>query len=234
MANVHTVSDFKLNLLMDNMAKSCPELRGAENKTGELAVYIDPIVYWADFRVDVCDEGRVILGDGLLTIHSFYAARGLSGCQSATLMAATIGDAIPRYSEMCIREGRLWEGTVADLLGSYAVEAVVEEFHRSLWLKYRPSRLYPSPRFSPGYGDWSLKDQSRIVSLLAADPRITVGPGCLLEPVKSVTALVGWSDEQKAGEYPVGDKGRGLCQGTGSCSSCSTWACLKKGSGTGK
>jgi len=227
MENGHTVYRKTINPDLDSITKSRPELEGAENKVWELAECIRPVVYWADFPLKICGGNRVILGEDALSINSFYLARGLKGFARATLMAATIGDALPGYSDICVREGRLWEGTVADILGSLAVDAVVRKFCRLLSTQKEDSGLYPSLRYSPGYGDWSLEDQALILSLLDTGPEITMGPGCLLEPVKSVTVLVGWSVGLKQDIYPVGDREKGLCQGTGSCSSCRTWACIK-------
>ena len=53
-----------------------------------------------------------------------------------------------------------------------------------------------TPPFSPGYGDWSLAAQDRVLDLLQAPKRIglTLTEGGMLVPEKSITALVGISD----------------------------------------
>ncbi|MFR1515834.1 MAG: hypothetical protein ACLSTT_00685 [Evtepia gabavorous] len=53
-----------------------------------------------------------------------------------------------------------------------------------------------TPPFSPGYGDWSLTAQGRVLDLLQAPKRIglTLTEGGMLVPEKSITALVGISD----------------------------------------
>ncbi len=227
MKNGHIVYNSVINPDIESLIKSRPEFKGAKEKIKELWEYIHPIVYWADFSLKVCEEGSVVLGDNLLTINSFYVAKGLKGHTGGTLAAATIGYALPRYSQVCMERGKLWEGTIADMLGSFAVESVVDRFYSSIGKAKKKDGLYPSLRFSPGYGDWSLREQPRLLELLKTGPDIKTGPGCLLEPVKSVTALLGWSPEQKSGTYPVGNRGKGLCKGEGSCSNCSTWICMK-------
>jgi cobalamin-dependent methionine synthase I len=52
-------------------------------------------------------------------------------------------------------------------------------------------------RYSPGYGDWDLTVQAELLRLVGAD---VIGVSCtetsILQPRKSVTAVIGW--ERKA------------------------------------
>lgn len=58
---------------------------------------------------------------------------------------------------------------------------------------------YLTPPFSPGYGDWDLSVQGRVLDLLTAHKRIglTLTAGGMLVPEKSVTAVVGISDREE-------------------------------------
>lgn len=58
---------------------------------------------------------------------------------------------------------------------------------------------YLTPAFSPGYGDWDLRAQEKVLALLQAPKRIglTLTGGGMLVPEKSITALVGISDRQE-------------------------------------
>jgi len=57
---------------------------------------------------------------------------------------------------------------------------------------------YLRPRFSPGYGDFDIRHQEKLLALLQADKKIglTMTKSCMLTPTKSVTALIGISREQ--------------------------------------
>ena len=60
--------------------------------------------------------------------------------------------------------------------------------------------FYTNFRYSPGYGDFPLEYQRRIVTLLGCDKTIglTVTDSSLLIPQKSVTAIIGiFESEQK-------------------------------------
>ena len=55
--------------------------------------------------------------------------------------------------------------------------------------------LYLRPRFSPGYGDFSIGHQEEILRMLDAAKTIglTMTAGGMLTPMKSVTAVIGLS-----------------------------------------
>lgn len=62
-----------------------------------------------------------------------------------------------------------------------------------------PPGTFLTPPFSPGYGDWDLAVQGRVLALLDAHKRIglTLTAGGMLVPEKSVTAVVGLSDREE-------------------------------------
>ena len=59
--------------------------------------------------------------------------------------------------------------------------------------------LYLRPRFSPGYGDFSILHQKELLQMLEAPKKIglTLTEGYMLTPTKSVTALLGMSKDAK-------------------------------------
>ena len=92
--------------------------------------------------------------------------------------------------------------------------ALLEEFcdekNRELKEEYEKQGLYLRPRFSPGYGDFSLECQRQMVPALDLGKRIgvTLTDSLLMAPSKSVTAVIGIS------EIPVNCRIQGceICQ----------------------
>ncbi len=228
MTDVNVARGFDLNPDIDAIINTRSELEGSAPVIDSIRPFVRPLIYWKDVTVDGVRSDGVSLNRGRFNIDSVYVARGLKDCQKAVVAAATIGQGLPDYSRKCIAEKKFWEGTIADLVGSYAIEALIERFHHHLVLRYRQKGLHSSQRFSPGYGDWRLEDQAKIVTFLGTRPEITVNPNFILQPVKSITCILGWSPIPLPGEYPRGDRTRGLCRGTASCASCRTWACMKE------
>lgn len=227
MGSVHKLKSINLEPDLKALLATIPELQGAGDALEKLLAYLKPLIFWRDFKIDVLTETEVVLDGGELVIESAYVAMGLNDCNRATLLAATIGKDLPRYSSECIQAGNLWEGTIADIFGSHAVEALVDKFQKYLSQAYLGRGLYPSLRFSPGYGDWSLRAQRDIIALLEASPAIKVTESFLLEPVKSVTAVIGWSPYPVERQYPRAERKLAFCEGLTSCAYCRTWACKK-------
>lgn len=227
MDEVQTLANFPLELDAEKLVEERPQLAGAQEKLRELQKYIQPVAFWRELKVDGQEQNRISLEEGKLIIDSAYVALGLAGCSKATLLAVTIGQELPHYAQDCLQKGKLWEGTVADILGSEAVEIMAEKIHSYLKGIFLPKGLFSTLRFSPGYGDWSLKDQEKILEILQTKPKIKVTENYLLEPVKSITALIGWSSMPVSQEYPQGEKKKGFCAGGQNCAYCTTWACRK-------
>ena len=149
-----------------------------------------------NYRV-VCEEFNVspapdgILLGGIL-IPSLDLARSLSGCTRALLFAATIGLAmdrlITRYERVSPVHALLFHA-----IGSERIESLCNEF---CLLKERHLSVFNErlrPRFSPGYGDFSLEFQREVFQLLECEKRIglTLTECLLMSPSKSVTAVAG-------------------------------------------
>ncbi len=129
----------------------------------------------------------------------------LFGCQKAAVFAVTIGSGF----EILIRQlesDAVIKAVVADALASAAVEQLCDIAEKQIKDKYKNS--YFTQRFSPGYGDFPIDIQGKIISVLDAEK--TIGLSCsknkILIPRKSVTAFIGIS------EHPIEHKRLG-CSG---------------------
>ena len=82
-------------------------------------------------------------------------------------------------------------------LGAERIEALCDAFCDFLAEKYAPCGLVPRQRFSPGYGDLPLALQPRLLEAADAARRLGVyeTDTHLMNPQKSVTALIGVADE---------------------------------------
>lgn len=140
------------------------------------------------------------------------AARLLEGCSEALLMAATLGAEIDALL-------RRWQtkdmarAMALDACASAAIENVCDNLCADLARELAPLCL--TGRFSPGYGDLPLAQQRDFFRLLDIPRRIGVSltPGWLMLPQKSVTALLGVSDTPRH----AGRSGCGGCPLNGAC-----------------
>ncbi len=188
---------------------------------------VHPAAFWRDELIAEKDSDSLVLANGALRIESCYVAKGLAQCKRATVMALTIGAALPSFAAQAAADGRLYEAAVADYLGSHAVELLADTFCAYLQQMMIPKGLYATLRYSPGYGDWALSAQPDVFLFLnGCQNKIQLSENFLMEPVKSITAMIGWSSVWQKPEYPQGEH-NAFCNGGHNCAACVTWACRK-------
>jgi len=149
------------------------------------------------FGVWDCKTGTdtVVLGD--MNINSRDLARHLGGCSRVVLLAATLGtgaDAVMRkLSAQDMEKALIAQAVFTVMIENYCDTVVCEASKNPLL-----GGLYPTSRFSPGYGDFDIVWQKDMLKLLDCEKRIalTLTDGCMLVPSKSVTALVGFGKER--------------------------------------
>ncbi|RDY30193.1 vitamin B12 dependent-methionine synthase activation domain-containing protein [Lachnotalea glycerini] len=177
----------------------------------ELLHSIHPKSVYKEFDCMVQNETTVLLES--LSINSRNLAKNLKGCERAIIFAATIGASadmlIKRYSITNLAKASVVQAAGAALIETYC-DTLEETIRNEAILK----GLYLRPRFSPGYGDFSLEYQRDFFTILECSKRIgiTLTDTCLMIPSKSVTAVIGLS---KSKNNCLSEK----------CTSCSNTAC---------
>ena len=132
----------------------------------------------------------VELGDW--SIDSEKLRAHLEGCTAALLFGATLGVGVDRLIARSAA-GQVTRAAMDQAVAAALIEAVCDDACDQLARRY--SGWYLRPRFSPGYGDFSIAHQRDITALLQTPARIglTVTEQMLLAPMKSVTAVIGMS-----------------------------------------
>ena len=124
-------------------------------------------------------------------------AHHLRHCRDCVLYAVTLGSEtdrlLRRWSARSMAQAAVGQAVCAvrlDELCAKLCEEIGGELEEGTFL---------TPPFSPGYGDWDLSVQGKVLDLLTAHKRIglTMTDGGMLVPEKSVTAVVGISDREE-------------------------------------
>lgn len=144
-------------------------------------------------------------------IKSKSLEKNMKGCEKVVLLGATLGAGIDMY----MRRLSLTDMAKAVVVQACAA-AVLEEYLDACQLEIeqgaRAEGLFLRPRFSPGYGDFSIEHQGTILRMLDTAKKIglTMTEGSMLTPTKSVTAVIGLSRT----EVPCHRKGCEECRMT--------------------
>ena len=166
--------------------------RQAAAAAEELAAQIQPRYTFQVFSLSHENGSFRLVGTDLL-LSGCTAERMLAQCGQAILLACTLGtkfDTIVRAAQA--RD--MARAVILDACGSAFVEQGCDEAERDIAARF--PGLYLTDRFSPGYGDFPLSLQPGICAVLDAERRvgIHVTPSFLMNPSKSVTAVIGLSD----------------------------------------
>ncbi len=120
----------------------------------------------------------------------------LCGCKQVVLLCVTLGaDVDAQIRRAQIRN--IADAVMLDACASAAIENVADHLCRDIETTIAPARL--TDRFSPGYGDMPLDQQSELLMALDAVRRIGVSltPGGMMIPQKTITALAGVLDARE-------------------------------------
>lgn len=152
-------------------------------------------------REACCDAPPAVALEGTtLRLTGDDAARHLTGAREVVLFAVTLGAGV----DLELRRLALVDAVgqvVFDAAASAAVERVADAAEALVRSYAADKGAFCGWRFSPGYGDLPLEVQPAFLQSLDATRRlgITLTPGNLMVPTKSVTAFVGIHDAPQEG-----------------------------------
>ncbi len=156
----------------------------------EICLFAIPKTVYAVF-----DLNGEKLANTVFTLCGNDIRNHLSGCSKGVLMAATLGTEVERkIAEVQITD--MAKAFVLDAVATAAIESVCDNLCKEIEKEITPLKL--TDRFSPGYGDFPLEMQRNLILVLDAGRKIglTLTPENIMIPRKSVTAVMGITDEK--------------------------------------
>jgi hypothetical protein len=165
-------STVETDLLIDECLKEALEI-------------ISPKSVYIKTCVDVL-ENDIVKFD-FAEVKSHNLAKNLEKCKKAYVFCATIGIELDRLIEKYSKFSQS-KATVLHAIGSALIEEFCDYVNDFLVGNEKATR-----RFSPGYGDLSLDFQPIVLNALDAERKIGIilGSSLLMQPSKSVTAIIG-------------------------------------------
>ena len=132
-----------------------------------------------------------------MDVVSRNLSRNLRGCSEVCLMAATLGLGPDRLVQRAEAMGKMSRAVILQAAAAAMIEAYCDDVNEEIRREAAPKGLFLRPRFSPGYGDFSLEHQTELFRILEVQKKIgvTLTGSLLMMPSKSVTAVIGLSKE---------------------------------------
>lgn len=133
-----------------------------------------------------------------LRIESRALAKNLDGCDEVFVMAATLGMGPDRLIARAQAAGAMHRAVALQAVSAAKIEAWCDAVNGELREQAARRGRRLRPRFSPGYGDFSLDCQPGLFRLLGVQRSIgiTLTDSLLMIPTKSVTAVIGICDAE--------------------------------------
>lgn len=159
------------------------------------------------FELEVSGDERIKIGE--LEVASKNLAKNVRGCSQGVLLCATLGIEVDmlmkRYSLTQMSRTVVLQACAAAVLEEY-----LDDWQKDFAQKMKVQGYYLRPRFSPGYGDFNILHQRDILRMLDSAKKIglTMTDSSMLVPTKSVTAVIGLSEEN----VPCHIKGCEVCE----------------------
>lgn len=205
--------------------------------TPELERLIDKYIYetmrlsvpqgiWVTVNIALKKGELITLEGSPLEIKGKSAAAHFHTSSKITLLGTTLGGRLGSFLEE-LSLSQPAHALILDSIASAAVEQLTEELDHLISRDIQRQGYYPTARFSPGYGNWPLSSQKEFLESLQAEKiGLSTTSYYLLQPVKSVTAAIGWSEIPISRDYdiPLGTK---ACQGALTCSNCPLYQTCK-------
>ena len=163
------------------------------------------LTYQVCYRVFSVSEAEGALNLGFAVTDSETVHSRLCGCDYIVLFGATIGVAMDRliakYSRIAPSRALLMQA-----IGTERIEALCDSFDHFIADEMLRQGKRCHPRFSPGYGDFPLLVQRSIIDALDCSRKIGIGltESLMMTPSKSVTALIGVSEQGMGAEKQEG------------------------------
>ncbi|MBQ4581295.1 MAG: methionine synthase [Clostridia bacterium] len=134
----------------------------------------------------------LINNSGFRIPDSELSRRVLADCHTAAVLVCTLGAEFDLWvRQLQVRDMAL--AALLDALGSAYVESGCDAAEEAIRTRY--PGMYLTDRFSPGYGDFPLEAQQKLLDFTQARRiGVTLTDSLLMTPQKSVTAVVGIAD----------------------------------------
>jgi hypothetical protein len=118
------------------------------------------------------------------------------------LFVVTAGHEPEHLARSLISEGNYLDGYIVDLVASAFVDMAADQVQEQIRKLAHIGGLKITNRYSPGYCSWNVEEQQKLFSLFPEDCcGITLSDSSLMNPIKSISGIIGLGTEVKYRDY---------------------------------
>ena len=128
--------------------------------------------------------------------------RQLQGAEAFAFFVATAGREVETLQKQHFAEGDMLGSYIADAIGSVMAEHCADQMEHLLQDNIDKLGWHHTNRFSPGYCQWPVSDQSSLFRLLGDDTcGVTLNAQYVMSPLKTVSGVIGLGTEVRRLDY---------------------------------
>jgi cobalamin-dependent methionine synthase I len=147
-------------------------------------------------------EEKSVVIEGVAFAVKPIVYRQIKDSEEVALFICTAGPAIGEMSSRSMKEGDLLRGYIYDVIGSEVVENAADRMQAELKTEASARGKMITNRFSPGYCGWDVAEQLRLFDFFKDNfCGITLTESALMNPVKSVSGIIGIGRDVKYTSY---------------------------------
>ena len=121
---------------------------------------------------------------------------------SVAVFLCTAGEEIGVRSRNAMKDRDFLKGYIFDIVGTEIVEAAADLMQGDLEKNMRDSGKKITNRYSPGYCGWDVTEQHKLFQLMPENYcGIKLTPSALMDPVKSISGIIGIGENVKNNPY---------------------------------
>ncbi len=176
---------------------SAKELSVIDDLRAEAITLSKPIaiVRFCDFKLT--DRILIKISNGPV-FHAKQIADSLKDAEKLALFTLSLGKEISHRIFELSQESILG-GYILDIIASSMVESAADALQDAIVERAKPTIVYHTLRFSPGYCYWSVRETEPLLSYIDAKRiGITLTEGGMMVPAKSICGMIGFSRDPDA------------------------------------
>jgi len=153
-------------------------------------------------EISLIHEEKSLQVEGVVFNIKPIIYRQIKEAEEAALFISTAGPVIGEKSRNSMKSGDMLKGYVYDVIGSEVVEAAADMMQEELKAEAAARGKKITNRFSPGYCGWDVAEQHKLFSFLKDNfCGITLTESALMNPIKSVSGLIGIGEHVRYAPY---------------------------------
>jgi hypothetical protein len=185
--NLGYVSDYKLTPRVSSLIAEYSE---------QSSQLIEPAYSYVIRDIEGVRKSCVFI-EGSIVFESEVIAKLLKPCSKLALLIATIGSRLEEMVGQLSVHKRLLQASVLDAIGSVAVENVANIVQEKIRKEACEQGYVISRRFSPGYCDWTIRQQTEVFRAMNGNNAgVQLTESLLMVPQKSISGIIGIGTSQ--------------------------------------